>query len=183
MKTMRFMPATPWIVLLAGALTGCGVVRNVAAVVPVAGSIPFRTVASWKGPAPYDHMTFVDASGTSRVLNSATEVALAMDDVARRNPSRTALVGTPSLPVIDHAVEQGILMILRPRGGGTFEIQAVEDTGRQLVIRPVVWQSSGIQPAVSYELFHYVAIARTSKPITFAEPVIREQPGAWYDLF
>lgn len=176
-------------VLAVAILSGCGVVRNIAASAPTPQSLSFRTVAPTPGSGS-DVLDGIRASG----LVARSQSELVRELVNRRyeteqvsdNQAYEAFL-SKSIPTLDFSTEQGILATFGAQGNTCYrgEIVSVEERQDRIVVHTVLWaprygQSCGA--AIVYP-YHYVAIPKSAKPVEFREPVRKEVPGAWWQIF
>lgn len=163
-------------------LSGCGIAHNIAASQPLAPSISFRVVSPTKerqlsfGKAPAQNAVFKSQQDVDAFLAKLTEEASA-------SQGRNSEI---SLPPIDFAKEQGVLVLFGLAGSADVgEISAIEEKADRFVVHSILWTSKKSDytfAALSFPC-QYVAMPRSDKPVEFAETVRRTRMNAWWEIF
>lgn len=121
-------------------------------------SMPFRTLLQSV------HMVY-EGEATNAVIRSAQD----WEDFLARHPHNA-----PGVISLDFAREQGVLVQLGPQPTGMIKVEIVslEERADQIVVHAVRWLpvSDLVTDDIGYPT-HYVAMARSDKPVTFASIV------------
>jgi len=163
--------------------SGCGIVNNLSASVPVAPSIAFRAIS----PTQEHSAHFYEVPAQNAVFRTQSDVDSFLTKIANDQAERLGMSSSETLPEIDFSTEQGILVLFgaQAHGGYGGKIAAVEELPDRLIVHPVreLPSNQGIYAQMVVYPYHYVAIPRTEKPIDFASTVDRSKPGPWWFIF
>lgn len=164
-------------------VSGCGIVNNLSAAVPVAPSIAFRVISPTQDHSAY----FYEVPAQNAVFRTQSDVDSFLSEISKSRAERLGMANSETLPKIDFSTEQGILVLFgaQAHGGYGGKIAAVEELPDRLVVHPVreLPNNQGIYAQMVIYPYHYIAIPRTEKPIDFASTVDRTTPGPWWAIF
>lgn len=128
-------------------------------------SIPFKSLVRTGSGSLTD-------LGFTTVLRSQADLDALL--ASHRQTVMAAYLLEPNLP-LDFAREQGVFLLDRPfsNGGGSIEIVAIEEKADRFVVRSIRWLPAPGQrvATIVQQPVHYVSMARSEKPVEFAEPV------------
>lgn len=160
-------------------ISGCGVVRNLYASVPIAPSVAFRVLS----PSQEQKEKFNNAPAQTAVLRTQAEVD---SFLAKLTTSRNPVPET--LPALDFSKEQGVLVLFgpQPHSGYGGKIAAVEEQANRFLVHPVRLVPNNLLGGYAQMVvfpYQYIAIPRSEKPVEFAPTVDRPNLSPWWLIF